>query len=70
MSTTSLHDINVRGIEALKKALEPLELVRFFQQYDFGHGNYTEERKTKYRNHTLEQIYSEIKVKRNRKSKN
>ena len=69
MSTATLHEINVKGIEALKKALEPIELVRFFQQYDKGNGNYTEERKNKYKNYTIEQIYSEIKTKRSLKLK-
>lgn len=32
-------------MRALKEALGPVGMVRFMQQYDSGHGNYTEERK-------------------------
>ncbi|MCB1178269.1 MAG: hypothetical protein KDK36_11860 [Leptospiraceae bacterium] len=69
MSNATLHEINLKGIEALKKALDPLELVRFFQQYDLGHGNYTEEHKVNFKNYTLEQILSEIKLEKSSKSK-
>lgn len=70
MNVATLHEINIRGIEALKKALEPLELVRFFQQYELGYGNYTEERKVIYKNYTVEEICNEIRAnKKNRNSK-
>ena len=69
MKTLTLHEINIIGIQALKKVLTPIELVRFFQQYEMGNGNYTEERKEKYKDYTLEQIYSEIKNKKNLKKK-
>jgi len=32
------------GIKALKDALGPVGMVRFFQQYESGHGDYTEEK--------------------------
>ncbi|MCB1160086.1 MAG: hypothetical protein H7A25_15645 [Leptospiraceae bacterium] len=60
MSTATLHEINLKGIEALKNALDPLELVRFFQQYELGHGNYTEERRSLYQDYTIDKICSEI----------
>lgn len=48
----------------MKKTLDPLELVRFFQQYEIENGNYTEECKTKYKDFTVEQIYNEIKIRK------
>ncbi|MEM7184215.1 MAG: hypothetical protein AAF518_25170 [Spirochaetota bacterium] len=65
MSTATLHEINLKGIEALKSALDPLELVRFFQQYEHGHGDYTEERKNLFQNDTVEQICLEIEKRKN-----
>jgi hypothetical protein len=67
MNVATLHEINIRGIEALKKVLEPLELVRFFQQYELGYGNYTEERRVLYKDYTVEKICNEIKF--NKKNK-
>lgn len=32
------------GIEALTKALGPVDMVRFMRQFDMGGGNYTQER--------------------------
>ncbi len=69
MKTYTLHEINIIGIQALKKVLTPIELVRFFQQYEMGNGNYTEERKEKNKDFFIEQIYSEIKNKKNLKKK-
>jgi hypothetical protein len=69
MKTHTLHEINMKGIQALKKVLTPIELVRFFQQYEIGNGNYTEERKEKYKNLGIDEISSEIKNKKNLKKK-
>jgi hypothetical protein len=69
MGTNTLHEINIRGIEALKNALDPLELVRFFQQYELGSGNYTVERRNKFENYTIDQISAEIKNKKSKQSK-
>lgn len=38
-------EIRAVGMRVLKEALGPVGMVRFMQQYDSGHGNYTEERK-------------------------
>jgi hypothetical protein len=37
-------EIRERGIEALAKALGPLGLVRFLQQFELGSGDYTRDR--------------------------
>jgi len=37
-------EIRRRGIEALAKALGPVGLVRFLQQFELGSGDYTRDR--------------------------
>lgn len=37
-------EIRTVGMQALKEALGPVGMVRFLQQFDLGHGNYTEEK--------------------------
>lgn len=37
-------EVQTIGMKALKEALGPVGVVRFIQQFDMGHGNYTEER--------------------------
>lgn len=37
-------EIRTAGLNALRKALGPVGMVRFIQQYDLGHGDYTKER--------------------------
>ena len=44
------------GVEALTEALGPLDTVRFLQQFDVGHGDYTTERKRLLGNPALDQI--------------
>jgi len=46
MSTQTMSPVVLRkaGLEAVAKALGPLGLVRFLQQFETGSGNYTKER--------------------------
>ncbi|MDO4339223.1 MAG: hypothetical protein Q4C91_14255 [Eubacteriales bacterium] len=37
-------EIRTAGMQALKDALGPVGMVRFIQQYDLGHGDYTREK--------------------------
>ncbi len=43
-SKTSPAQIRSRGLEALAKALGPVGMVRFLQEFDVGSGDYTEDR--------------------------
>ena len=70
MGKNNHHEIHRKGIKALKNTLDPLEFVRFLQQYEIGSGNYTIERRNKFKNYTIEQILSEIKTKKGKVSKN
>jgi hypothetical protein len=40
----TLEQIRTRGLEALSRELGPVGLVRFLQQFETGHGDYTAER--------------------------
>lgn len=50
MNTSTTHtahnpaELRQLGIEALTKALGPVDMVRFMRQFDMGSGNYTQER--------------------------
>ena len=56
--------IREKGIDALAKALGPLGMVRFLQQYDMGSGDYTQERKKWLNGETVGNIVKEIKTSR------
>jgi hypothetical protein len=45
MKVKTLHEIHDEGIDALCKALGPVDMVRFIQMFDHGKGDYTKERK-------------------------
>ena len=48
MNTTidknNLAEIRKTGLQALNEALGPVGMVRFIQQFENGHGNYTKEK--------------------------
>ena len=52
----TLNEIRIKGIQILKEGLTPTELIRFFQVYERGTGDYTTERKEIYKNIKLEDI--------------
>lgn len=52
------------GIEAIAKELGPVGMIRFFQQYETGYGDYTKERETILQDKTVKEIVKEIKRRR------
>jgi len=42
--TMSLEQIRVAGMEALARELGIVGIVRFLQQFEMGHGNYSKDR--------------------------
>jgi len=62
-SAKTLNEIRREGIEALVKALGPINMVRFLQSFDTGSGDYTKERR-EWLNKSVEDIVREIKEKR------
>jgi hypothetical protein len=66
METHNMNPAQIRqqGLDALVKALGPVGMVRFLQQFDTGSGDYTRERQHWVANLTLEDILGEIRHKR------
>ncbi len=66
MNTQTLNPADVRkiGLQALAKALGPIGMVRFLQQYESGIGDYTKERHKWLKDFTVKSIVKEIKNKR------
>jgi hypothetical protein len=60
----SLNQIREVGLEALTKALGPVGMVRFLQQFERGAGDYTKNREKWLRGISLQSILKEIKGKR------
>ena len=54
------------GIEALSKALGPVGMARFLQQYEIGVGDYTKDRDLWLKGEDIKSVVSEIKRKRKR----
>ena len=48
------------GIDALVKALGPVGMARFLQQFDPGHGDYTTERQAILGNPTVDELVDEV----------
>lgn len=57
-----------RGLQALAKALGPVGMVRFLQQFDSGSGDYTKERPQWLEGPTLREMMKEIRKQRLRTS--
>lgn len=60
--------IRERGIEALAKALGPVGMARFLQQFDIGSGDYTQDREEWLRGLTVHDVVEEIKSQRKKQS--
>jgi hypothetical protein len=52
------------GIDALVKALGPVGMARFFQQFDPGHGDYTAQRYAILGNPTVDELMDEVERRR------
>ncbi|MCL4456073.1 MAG: hypothetical protein M1147_13245 [Nitrospirae bacterium] len=69
MITQTMSPVVLRkaGLEAVAKALGPLGLVRFLQQFETGAGDYTKERDRMLKGLNVQEIVSEIKSRRKKK---
>ena len=61
MRNASLMQIRQLGIEALAKALGPVGMVRFLQQFETGSGDYTRDRDELLKDVNIEDILGQIK---------
>ena len=52
--------IREKGLDALVKALGPVDMARFLQQFELGSGDYTRDREEWLRNITVDGAVAEI----------
>jgi hypothetical protein len=62
--TMSLEQIRIAGMEALVRELGVVGMVRFLQQFETGHGDYSKERHEWLDNQDLDTIVKRIREKR------
>jgi hypothetical protein len=62
--TATPAELRRAGIEALVKALGPVGMARFFQQFDLGHGDYTTERDRILGDPTVDELVDELERRR------
>jgi hypothetical protein len=62
--TATPAELRRAGIDALVKALGPVGMARFLQQFDLGHGDYTAERDRILGNPTVDELMDELESRR------
>ncbi len=69
MRTTEkpLNEINEEAIVLLSKKIGLSNTFRFINQFAKGQNNYTEQRKSLYKNKSLTEILDEIKIRKSRR---
>ena len=67
--TMSLEQIRVAGMEALARELGIVGMIRFLQQFETGHGDYTKDRHEWLDNQDLDTIIKRIEERRKSKKK-
>jgi hypothetical protein len=60
----TLEQIRLTGLQALARDLGPVGLVRFLQQFETGHGDYTAERRRWLGERTVQDLAQEIERQR------
>lgn len=60
----TLEQIRLRGLAALSRDLGPVGLVRFLQQFEIGHGDYTAERHRWLDGRTVQDLAQEVERQR------
>jgi len=63
-STATPAELRRAGLEALVRALGPVGMARFFQQFGLGHGDYTAERDRILGNPTVDELVDELERRR------
>jgi hypothetical protein len=58
---TTPERIREQGLDALVKALGPVDMARFLQQFELGSGDYTRDREEWLRDITIDGAVAEIK---------
>lgn len=60
-ATMTPEQIRQTGLEAVYRALGAAGLLRFLQQFELGHGDYTAERQQWLERYTLDELLAEAK---------
>lgn len=63
-SSATLAELRRVGLDALVKALGPVGMARFLQQFDPGHGDYTAQRYAILGNPTVDELMVEVERRR------
>lgn len=64
-SAMTLEQIRLTGLKALSRELGPVGLVRFLQQFETGHADYTAQRYSWLGDPTVTELVQDIKRRRN-----
>jgi len=64
MTPATLEQIRIQGLKALADELGPVGMVRFLQQFETGHGDYTQERHRWLAGLSVRKLAAEIKRRR------
>ncbi len=64
VKTMTINQVREIGLKALAKALGPVGMVRFLQQFEVGKGDYTRERKKLLENLGIDDIIENIEKRR------
>jgi len=62
-----LNEINEEAIILLSKKIGLVNTFRFINQFSKGNNDYTEQRRKLYKNKTIEEILTEIKIRKTKK---
>lgn len=62
----TLNQIREEGITVLTESLGSVDAIRFLQQFDAGHGDYTAERRRILGNPTVDDVLKNIMARRKR----
>ena len=62
--STSLNEIRNQGLQALLDRLGPVGMIRFLQQFETGHGDYTAEREKWLAEADLDALAEELRPRR------
>ena len=64
---TTPERIREQGLEALVKALGPVDMARFLQQFELGSGDYTRDREEWLKDITVDSAVADIKSHRKKR---
>ena len=68
MQLQTLEEIRRAGLDALANELGPVGMVRFLQQYETGHGNYSVDRRTWLGDQDVKNLVDQIRQNRHESS--